>query len=316
MGGPMDQAKLVALLVARGDVEHQECVQLSATKFVPAAKWAGLKRYEQEFLRCYAIGVSAHKAVLIGRSAARALGLGVLIKEPELVELAQRNGRPPSKSQWPDGVIYRNIPIPDMDILEHDAFDPAGGDGSIRLTTAPRTAVDIARFHGVRDAVAAMDSLYREQTPFGQETIQLELAATIDRLAGKKGVGLARWALELSSVKSESPYESLFRTILTELGIQPQEQMWVGRRFRVDLLWGTLIIEIDGYMKFENMPHDEVMKMTRRENWLKEQGYEVLHLFPVEIIFDEAGCIRRLYAAKARADMRGAVSVPATSYRP
>ena len=103
----MDQAKLAALLVARGDAEHQECVQLSATKFVPATKWAGLKRYEQEFLRCYAIGVSAHKAVLIGRSAARALGLGVLIQNPEIVELAQRGGRPPSKSQWPDGVIYR-----------------------------------------------------------------------------------------------------------------------------------------------------------------------------------------------------------------
>lgn len=312
----MDQAKLVALLVARGDVEREECVPLSATKFVPVRMWTGLKRYEQEFLRCYAIGVSAHKAVLIGRSAARVLGLGVLIQEPEIVELAQRNGRPPSKSQWPDGVIYRNIPIPDVDILEHDAFDSAGGGGSIRLTMPPRTAVDIARFHGVRDAVVAMDSLYREQTPFGQESIQRELAATIDRLSGKKGVGLARRAFELSSMKSESTYESLFRIILTELGIQPQEQMWVGRRFRVDLLWGTLIIEIDGYIKFEDMPHEEVMKMTRRENWLKEQGYEVLHLFPVEIIFDEAGCIRRLYEAKARADMRGPVSVPATPYRP
>ena len=58
-GGMMDQARLAALLVARGDVERHACVQLSATKFVPAEQWARLKRHEQEFLRCYAAGVSA-----------------------------------------------------------------------------------------------------------------------------------------------------------------------------------------------------------------------------------------------------------------
>ncbi|MET3944437.1 endonuclease domain-containing protein [Corynebacterium mucifaciens] len=312
----MDQARLAALLVARGDVERLACVQLSATKFVPAEQWAGLKRHEQEFLRCYAAGVSAHKAVLVGRSAARALGLWVLGKDPEVIGLAQRNGHPPSKTQWPEGVVYRNIPIPEMDIREHTAFDPAGAGGRIRLTTPARTAIDIARFHGVRDAVVAMDSLYREQTPIGQETTRAALASTMGRLAGKKGVGLARRAFELSSTVSESAFESLFRVILLEHGIQAKEQMWVGRRYRVDLLWGNLIIEIDGYIKFDDMPHAEVIRMTTRDNWLKEQGYEVLHLFPAEILRDEAGCIRRVFDAKARADARGPVTVPATPYRP
>lgn len=312
----MDHARLVAPLVARGDVASQECVQLSATKFVPLAHWQSLRRHEQEFLRCYAHGVSAHKAVLMGRSAARVYGMWVVGKEPETVELAQRNGRPPSKSQWPKGVVYRSIAVPDIDIREFEAFDPAGGGGQLRLTAPARTAVDIARFHGVRDAVVAMDGLYREKTPLQLDAIQSALSATIARLAGKKSVGLAREALELSSAKSESAMESLFRVILGEHGIEVQEQMWVGRRYRVDLLWGNLIIEIDGYIKFEDMPHAEVMKMTRRENWLKEQGYEVLHLFPVEILFHEAECIRRVLEAKARADRRGPVTVPATTYRP
>ncbi|MBA1835630.1 hypothetical protein [Corynebacterium wankanglinii] len=312
----MDHAQLVAPLVARGDVDAQECVQLSATKFVPLAHWQGLKRYQQEFLRCYAHGVSAHKAVLMGRSAARVYGMWVVGKDAETVELAQRNGHPPSKSQWPEGVIYRNITVPDIDVREFDAFDPAGGDGQLRLTTMPRTAVDIARFHGVRDAVVAIDGLYRDKTPLQIDAVQAALSSTITRLTGKKGVGQARRALELSSAKSESAMESLFRIILAEHGIEVLEQMWVGRHFRVDLLWGNLIIEIDGYIKFEDMPHAEVMKMTRRENWLKEQGYEVLHLFPVEILFQEAECIRRVVEAKARADRRGPVTVPATRYRP
>ena len=252
----------------------------------------------------------------MGRSAARALGLWVLGKDPEIIELAQRNGHPPSKTQWPEGVVYRNIPIPAMDIREHTAFDLAGAGGCIRLTTPARTAIDIARFHGVRDAVVAMDSLYREQTPIGQETTRAALVSTMGRLAGKKGVGQARRAFELSSAVSESAFESLFRVILLEHGIQAKEQMWVSRRYRVDLLWGNLIIEIDGYIKFDDMPHAEVIRMTTRDNWLKEQGYEVLHLFPAEILRDEAGCIRRVFDAKARADARGPVTVPATPYRP
>lgn len=312
----MDQAKLVASLVARGDVEAQECVQLSATKFVPTAHWTSLKRYEQEFLRCYALGVSARRSVLVGRSAARVYGMWVVGKDPETVELAQRNGHPPSTSQWPEGVVYRNIALPNIDVREFDAFDPAGGGGQLRLTTPTRTAVDIARFHGVRDAVVAMDGLYRNKTPLELDTIQEAIASTIKRLTGKKGVGLARRAFELSSVKTESAMESLFRVILLEQGIRVREQMWIGRRFRVDFLWGKLVIEIDGYVKFEDMPHAEVIKMTKRENWLKEQGYEVVHLFPVEILFNEADCIRRAVEGKARADLRGPVSVPATSYRP
>ena len=84
----MDHAQLVAPLVARGDVETQECVQLSATKFVPLAHWQSLKRHHQEFLRCYAHGVSAHKAVLMGRSAARVYGMWVVGKDTETVELS------------------------------------------------------------------------------------------------------------------------------------------------------------------------------------------------------------------------------------
>lgn len=306
----MDQAGLVGLLVGRGDVEKQACLKLSATRFIPVEAWAGLQRHEQEFLRCYAAGVAAHKSVLVGRSAARATGMWVLRKEPELVELAQRGGHPPSKSQWPDGVVYRNVPVPAIDVWEAELA------GHLRFTTPSRTAIDIARFHGVRDGVVAMDGLFHGQTPIAQHTARAGLAETMERLAGKNGIGLARRAFELCSEKSESPFETLFRIILAEHGIVVLEQMWIGKRFRVDLLWGTLVIEIDGYIKFEDMPHAEVMKMTRRENWIKEQGYEVLHLFPIEILTDEAECVRRVRAAKARADNRGPVAVPATSRRP
>lgn len=92
--------------------------------------------------------------------------------------------------------------------------------------------------------------------------------------------------------------------------------MWIGHQTRVDLLWEQLVIEIDGESKYEDVPHQTVMRQLKRENWLKEQGYEVLRLFPAEILRDEQRCIERVVEAKARADARGPVRVPASQDRP
>lgn len=316
MGGNMDRARLAGMLVAQGVVDKQPCVQLSATKFIPESAWADLKSHEREFLRCYCAGASAHKAVLVGRSAGRATNMWVIPHDDEIVELAQRDGNPPPKLQRPEGVVYRHMTVPERDVVVYEPLDTAGGGAKLRITKAARTAVDIARLHGVPDAVAAMDGGFRGQSPVGEEMWREELSATIAGLRGKKGIGAAKEALELCSPLSESAFESYFRALLALRGIQVQEQMWIGRKYRVDFLWGKLIIEIDGYVKFEDKPHAEVLSQMRRENWLKEQGYEIIRLFPFEILRDAEGCIRRVLAKKAIADARGPVRVPATRHRP
>lgn len=314
MGEIVNQAQLLGLLLAQGDVDKQECVKLSATKFIAAAHWRGLKRYEQEFLRCYAMAAAAHRAILVGRSAARLHGIWVIPSRRETVELAQRSGNPPSKSQWPDGITYHRMSIPDSDISQWRASDPAGAPGTLRVTNEERTVVDIARLHGVRDGVVAMDSLFLGQPPINRIETRKRLISVLKRLTGKRGIGDARLAFELSSEHSESAYETLFRVILQSNGIDVQEQMWIGK-FRVDLLWGQLIIEIDGAAKYEDLPHDKVIKQLARENWLREQGYEVIRLFPAEILRDEEKCLRRVIEAKQRADARGPVLTRPSQYR-
>lgn len=310
----MDQIQLLGLLMARGDVEKQECVKLSATKFIAASDWHQLKRYEQEFLRCYAAAASARRAILVSRSAARLQEMWVIPARDEIVELAQHDGNPPSKTQWPNGTAYRRMTVPETDVSRWGTMDPAGAPRPLRLTNEVRTAIDIARFHGTRHGVVAMDSLFLNRPPGKRIAIRKQILSTLDRLAGKRGIGAARLAFELCSDFSESAYESLFRVILKENGIDVQEQMWIGR-FRVDLLWGQVIIEIDGLSKFEDMPHETVIKQLERENWLKEQGYEVLRLFPSEILRDEARCVQRVLEAKKRADARGPVLVQPSRYR-
>lgn len=57
------------------------------------------------------------------------------------------------------------------------------------------------------------------------------------------------------------------------------------------------------------------MRQLARENWLKEQGYEVIRLFPADILKDEAACIKRVMGAKLLADARGVPHTPSSPYR-
>lgn len=301
----MNREELITHLLAKGAAEQQQCVKISGTRFVTETRWHGMRRHEQEFLRCYATGLAAFKAVLVGRSAARVANMWVLPTSDEVVELAQRAGAPPSTSQWPDGVVYRRMTVPDADITTYRG---------VRLTIPVRTAVDIARLHGVRHGVVAMDGLLHAIPRGNRREMRAALQSVIKRLGGKRGIANARVAFDLLSTLSESPYESLVRVILLELGAQVQEQMWIGDH-RVDLLWGNLIIEIDGHAKYADVPHEVLMRQLARENWLKEQGYEVIRLFPVDILLHEEECVQRILDAKARADARGTVRVAASTYR-
>lgn len=306
----MKNTELRNLLLSRGQAQHQECVKLSATKFIAAEDWNQLKRYQQEYLRCYSAGTATYKAILVGRSAARFLEHWVLPLREEVVELAHTSGKPPATKQWPPHVMYRHMTVPAMD---YNTFQASDGTGSsiVRATTTERTIVDIARLHGLRHGVAALDSWLKGDTHTNVQDKKEQIAATIARLAGKRGIAVAREALAMSISLSESPYESLFRMILTENGITARPQMWIGHRVRVDLLWDQLVIEVDGAMKFEDKPHDAVMKQLHRENWLREQGYEVIRFFTLEILFNEQDCVQRVIDAYKRSQTRGPIFTPA-----
>ncbi|WP_175935785.1 endonuclease domain-containing protein [Corynebacterium sp. Marseille-P4321] len=312
----MNHAELVGLLIRRSNAALQVCHGVSTTRFVPADAWQKLPRHEKEYLRCYAAALSANKAVLVGRSAARVGGMWVIPTNEELVELGARGRSAPSKSQWPVGVVYRHGEIPDIDVRTVDALRGAGPEPAVRLTTLPRTAVDIARFHGLRHGVVAMDSVFHGRKPHEMQVLRAEVELMLQRLAGKRHIAVAREAFTLSSPVSGSPYESLLRIILIEHEIKVDEQMWIGRDYRVDFLWGTLVIEVDGYAKFDLKPHEALINQLERENWIKEKGFEVIRLFPVEILRDPEGCIARIRAAKQLADARPATRIEPSRQRP
>ncbi|MCG7253324.1 DUF559 domain-containing protein [Corynebacterium hadale] len=307
----MDKRALIGHLIRPGSADELACTKLSATKFIATSVWQQLKPHEQEFLRTYAVGAAAQTAVLVGRSAAVVSGIWVLPDRHAPVTLSYPEQAVPGKASWPKGVQYRRLRIPEADryafTLERD---------TVQVTTAARTAVDIARFHGVRHGVVAMDSLFYQVERKDHHRVLAELEEVVDRLVGKQGIAHARKALAWCSRKSQSPYESLLRVVLRERGIEVAEQMWIGQFVRPDLLWGQLIIEVDGDAKFAANGQVAALEQLERENWLRLQHYDVVRVTPRELLRDEAGVVQQILELKEHSSLLDAPLTPATSSRP
>lgn len=313
----MDKIALINLLVRPGDADKEPCKKLSRNKFIAVSDWETLKRHEAEFLRAYAMGAGSPTSALVLRSAAAVHNMWTIPvpgTEETPVYLANPNSRPRGKKTWPEGVEYVRMHIPPMDLFE---FKPTDTQDTLRLTTTVRTAVDIARLQGVRAGVIAMDSLFSTaQTKNERNHIKAKLETTIERLSGKKGIEDARQALEWSSTRSESPYESLVRLFLRERDIIAQEQMWIGQFARADLLWGQVIIEIDGEVKLDDNPKQAAYDQLERENWIRSQNYEVVRLTTHLIKSDEEECMRRINEMHERSLQLPPPLTEATQRRP
>lgn len=287
-------------------ISEGEMVQLTKSMYFCAATWKKLKEHERAFLRCYAAGCQSRRAVLIGCSAARLNGVWTIARN-DPVTLAVPNGRPAStKGGW-TGYEYRYCQIPEADIIY---------DGPVRYTDAIRTAIDIARERGVREGVIAIDSVLSGHGDHLYQELLHQFRATISRLGGTKGIANAREALPLANRLSDSPYESLLRLILDAHGVPYRTQAVIGR-YRVDFLIGdNLVVEVDGWEKYEEVPHHVLRKQRVRDDWLAEHGYKVLHFYTGDIRGDEDALIQRIRNAWPVAQRLLPVKVKPRGYTP
>jgi hypothetical protein len=118
----------------------------------------------------------------------------------------------------------------------------------VPVTGLARTALDIAREHGLPTGVAACDAARRAGA--APDDLATELAA----LAHFPGLVAARAAADLADPRPENAAESLARLMVLELGIgevEPQFAVWVdGRTLWCDMRVGNHVIEFDGRIKY------------------------------------------------------------------
>jgi hypothetical protein len=146
-------------------------------------------------------------------------------------------------------------------------------DGVVVLDAA-RTAIDIAREHGIPAGVVAIDGVRRHGVGLQQLWTALEPMRHWPR------VSTARAAVELSDDRAESVGESLTRLMLVELDLGPIEsqfELFDGvRRARCDFRIGRHLVEFDGRLKYQPQEIGGLALDPARALWAEKQRQDWL----------------------------------------
>lgn len=163
----------------------------------------------------------------------------------------------------------------------------------MQVTTAARTAVDLACRYPLDPAVAAIDALARATR---LKVPDIELAA--GRHPGRHGLERARRAIELVDPGAESPQETRVRLLIIRAGYPPPDtQIPVYNGYgaligEVDMGWRDLKIAVDYEGKHHRMSRERFDKDIRRIRELTEAGWIVIRV----TVQDTEATILRLIA--------------------
>ena len=206
---------------------------------------------------------SRRRGTLAGRSAAAIHGAKWLDASAR-AEILYANRRPPSGIHtWADAVPTDELVVVD----------------GMRVTTAARTALDLARRTPGDAAVAAVDALLR--------ATRLPLADVQSLLTGHrgdKGVRRARAVLELVDAGAESPRETWLRLLIVRDGFPPpQTQVPVRNEYGVviahlDMGWEDEKIGLEYEGAHHRLSREQFAYDIRKHEQVREAGWRVLRV--------------------------------------
>lgn len=229
----------LARSAARGQLRR-----ISVGRYARADRWDELDPGDQHRLRTLAVASTAMQENIYSHHAAAALWrMPLLGRWPEAVDvLCER-----STGGRSSGQIRRHcLGLADVETERVDG---------VLVTSAARTAADLARVLPFREAVAVIDAA---ASTSGHLRVPLE---EIRRLAShplpKRGRRTALAAARFATAASESVWESASRVAIQDLGFPPpllqQEFVWSASvHYRVDFWWPDykVIGEFDGLVKY------------------------------------------------------------------
>jgi len=196
--------------------------------------------------------------------------------------------RPPSVLwQGPRGVRVHQGEVAAADVEWQDG---------VPVTSAVRTAWDLAAWEPLGTAVAALDAMVRSGT---LTTGALHAAAAAG--TGRKGVVRVRRAVRLVDPRAESAPESRVRVALVMAGLAPvpQHEVRSGGRFlgRVDLAFpaARVAVEYEGAHHFEG---SQIVRDDARIARLEAAGWRVVRLSALDLR-DLDGVVTRVRAVLA-----------------
>jgi very-short-patch-repair endonuclease len=195
----------------------------------------------------------------------------------------------PEEVRWngPRGVRVHRTTLARGDLARVD---------DVPISSALRTAWDVAALEPLPTAVAALDAMVRT----GHVRLA-ELAAAAEAGAGRFGVTRFRRALPLVDPRAESAPESRVRVALALAGLAPEPQceVFCGGRFiaRVDFGWpaARLALEYEGAHHFDGV---QIARYDARYAALAAAGWRVVRISAADL-HDLDAVVARVRAALA-----------------
>jgi very-short-patch-repair endonuclease len=251
-------------LVRSGDLVR---VRHGAYATRSAIEWAKASPTRGHALLVMAVRASVGRdSVASHQSAALIYGLDLFPGPPDMVVLtrptARRSGRLRS-----DGLFFHAAGLPDDHVTQFLG---------VRVTTVPRTVVDLARTSSFMSAVVTADSALRAGA-----TTKEALIAACRACVRWPGIHRARRVIDFSDSRAESVLESCARVIFHEHGLDPPELQFTiaGPDFRycVDFYWPKyrVIAEADGEIKYSDSRR--AIRQLERDQRLRDHGDKVVH---------------------------------------
>lgn len=232
-------------------------------------------RAKHAFLVKSAVAAVGDDAVACCSSAALIHGLDMLQDPSEgVVTLLRPGARKRNRGQSGNIVFRAGALIPEGDRERRHVIESYG----VRVTTTPRTVVDLARELPFIEGVAIADSALRRYGFRKPDYLRVLYACR-----GWRGSEKARAVIRFADRKAQSVFESGFRVRLHEWGFGvPETQVVIplGSTYaQVDFLYPRQrsIIEVDGKGKMRNDP-DYSYKDRLRDQRLRDAGYKVAHV--------------------------------------
>jgi very-short-patch-repair endonuclease len=166
------------------------------------------------------------------------------------------------------------------------------------VTTPARTALDLACWHPLVKAVAAIDALARATD---LTIADAELLA--ERQGGRRGIIQARRVLGIADAGAQSPKESWLRTLLVEAGLpRPETQIPIHDEFGkaiayLDMGWEDLKVAVEYDGDHHRTRRSQYSYDIRRLEMLQRRGWIVIRVTAED---SAADVLRRVSDALAR----------------
>jgi hypothetical protein len=231
--------------------------------YVERLVWQGLDELERWKLRDRAAHLTCRLPhELTHDSACRLHDLPLVAMKRDLSHLSRPDVQ---GSRTEHGVKHHRGPVPSPDAQRVDG---------IPVTGTARSALDVAREHGLMTGMAACDAAMR------QGVSRTQLDDELATMAHWPGVVSARDSAALADPRAENAGESLARHLVLELGIgDPQPQFAVrldGRIVWCDLRVGNHVFEFDGRIKYRPLSEGGVATKSAEEVVWAEKARERL----------------------------------------